>query len=269
MTELLELVDSHCHVHFDDYDGDRKTVLADSAAAGVSRLICVGCSLKDSRRAVDFAKNQPGVWATAGAHPHDGAEYLGDREADSKLKDLLANPGVVAVGEIGLDYYRDITPKSDQEKTLRAQIEIGLSTNLPFVFHVREAWDDFWKIFDSYKSTDRRIQGVIHSFSAPPGRLLEVLERGLYVSLNGLMTYTKDESWLEAAKKVPVDKLILETDAPFLTPVPFRGRRCEPKHLVETCRFLANLRNEEPLVLASQSTKNAVKLFGLSEERLA
>lgn len=265
MSKQLELIDTHCHVHFGDYDGDRKTVLAGSVAAGVSRLICVGCSLKDSRRAVDFAKSHTGVWATAGAHPHDGVDYLSDSQAADKLKDLLASPKVVAVGEIGLDYYRDITPKPDQEKTLRSQIEIGLGTNLPFVFHVREAWDDFWRIFDSYKG----IKGVIHSYSAPPNRLLEVLERGLYVSLNGLMTYTKDESWLEAAKKVPADKLILETDAPFLTPVPLRGRRCEPKHLVETCKFLADLRNEEPAVLASLSTANAVRLFGLGEERLA
>lgn len=269
MSEQFNLIDTHCHVHFSDYDNDRDTVLADASAVGVNRLICVGCSLEDSKKAVDFAKDRSGIWATAGAHPHDGADYLGDHEAEGKLKNLLASSKVVAVGEIGLDYYRDITPKPDQEKTLRSQIEIGLGTNLPFVFHVREAWDDFWKIFDSYKSTSRQMQGVIHSFSAPKDRLLEVLERGLYVSLNGLMTYAKDESWLEAAKKVPADKLILETDAPFLTPVPFRGRRCEPKHVVETCRFLASLRNEEPMALAYQSTKNAIKLFGLGEEKLA
>lgn len=265
MSERLELIDTHCHLHFDNYDEDRAAVLKASAGAGVSRIICVGCSLADSKRAIDFAKGNPGVWATAGAHPYDGADYLSDPDADDRLKRMLSSPKVVAVGEIGLDYYRDITPKVDQQKILRSQIEIGLDTGLPFVFHVREAWDDFWQVFDSYNG----IRGVIHSFSAPPNRLSEVLSRNMYVSLNGLMTYTKDPQWLEAARQVPTDKLVLETDAPFLTPIPFRGKRCEPKHVADTCRFLADLRGVSPSELASASTQNAVKLFSLGEQRLA
>lgn len=261
----MELIDTHCHLHFDNYEADREQVLTDSAKAGVKRVICVGCSLSDSQRAIDFAKAHSGVWATAGAHPHDGVDFLGDKTAAAKLQKMLAEPKVVAVGEIGLDYYHDFTAKADQEKTLRTQIEIGLSTKLPFVFHVRESWDDFWPVFDSYSG----IRGVIHSFSAGPDRLEQVLQRDLSVALNGLMTYTKDTSWLEAAKQVPLDKLVLETDAPFLTPVPFRGRRCEPKHTANTCRFLAELRGQSPEELAKSSTQNAVDLFGLGQERIA
>jgi len=261
----VELIDTHCHLHFDAYDADREEVLRAAAEAGVKRIICVGCSLEDSRRAIDFAKAHSGVWATAGAHPHDGKDFLGDASAAIKLQKMLEEPKVVAVGEIGLDYYRDFTSKTDQENVLRPQLEIGLAAGLPFVFHVREAWDGFWPIFDSYKG----ITGVIHSFSANSEQLDEALGRGLFVALNGLMTYTKDQSWLEAAKAVPLDKLVLETDAPFLTPVPYRGRRCEPKNTADTCRFLAELRGQSPEELAAASTKNAVKLFGLGEERIA
>jgi TatD DNase family protein len=261
----MELIDTHCHLHFDAYDADRQQVLDGSAAAGVKRIICVGCSLDDSRKAIDFANLHDGVWATAGAHPHDGIDFLSDPKAEARLKAMLAEPKVVAVGEIGLDYYRDITPEADQIKTLEKQLEIGLQTNLPFVFHVREAWDGFWPIFDAHPG----IKGVIHSFSAGPDRLEQALQRGLYVALNGLMTYTKDDSWLEAAKKVPLDRLVLETDAPFLTPTPYRGKRCEPKHTADTCRFLADLRGESVEELAAASTKNAISLFGLGQERIA
>jgi TatD DNase family protein len=261
----MELVDTHCHLHFDAYNADRQQVLSDSVAAGVGRIICVGCSLDDSRRAIDFAKAHDGVWATAGAHPHDGIDFLNDPEAEAKLKAMLAEPKVVAVGEIGLDFYRDITPKEDQIETLEKQLEIGLQTGLPFVFHVREAWDSFWPIFDSHPG----VKGVIHSFSAGPDRLEEVLQRGLYVALNGLMSYTKDPSWLEAARLVPLNRLVLETDAPFLTPKPYRGTRCEPKHTADTCRFLADLRGESVEELAAASTKNALQLFGLGPERIA
>lgn len=261
----MELVDTHCHLHFDNYDADRRQVLTTSATTGVKRIICVGCSLADSQKAIDFANKHAGVWATAGAHPHDGANFLANNDASEKLQKMLAEPKVVAIGETGLDYYHDFTPKADQEKTLRAQLEIGLATELPFVFHVREAWDDFWKVFDSYKG----IRAVVHSFSAGPERLEQSLQRGLSIALNGLMTYTKDDSWLEAAKQVPLDKLVLETDAPFLTPVPYRGQRCEPKHTADTCQFLGELRAESPELIAKASTRNAVALFGLGEERIA
>jgi TatD DNase family protein len=261
----MEIVDTHCHLHFDDYDTDRAEVLKASAAAGVTRVICVGCSLADSRRAIDFAAKHDGVWATAGAHPHDAKDFLNDPDSAIKLQKMLSEPKVVAVGEIGLDYYRDITPIDVQEKILRLQLEVGLKSGLPFVLHVREAWDGFWPIFDSYKG----IKGVVHSFSASPQHLQEALERGLDIALNGLMTYTKDESWLAAAKKVPLERLVLETDAPFLTPVPYRGRRNEPKYTVDTCRFLAELRGEDPAKLAAASTANALRIFGLGEERIA
>ena len=261
----MELVDTHCHPHFDNYDADREEVLKASAAAGVKRIIAVGCSLADSRRAIDFASDHVGVWATAGSHPHDGADFISDSEAVETLRTMLKAPKVVAIGEIGLDYYHDRTAKDVQEKVLRAQIEAGLETGLPFVFHIREAWKGFWPIFDSYEN----LRGVIHSFSAAPDQLDEALSRGLFIGLNGLMTYTKEDSWRQSAKNVPPKSLLLETDAPFLTPVPYRGRRCEPAHTRVTAQYLSELRGESLHELAAATTKNAIQLFGLNEnERL-
>jgi TatD DNase family protein len=253
----MNFVDTHCHVHFDDYLPDAEQVIADATSAKVTKMICVGVSLEDSQKAVDFANNHENVWATVGAHPHDGADYLDNPDGAEILNRLSKNEKVVAIGEIGLDYFHEHTPRKKQVKVLREQVEFGLKTNLPFVFHIRDAWQDFWKVVDSYQG----IHGVIHSFSAPQEELQQVLKRGFYVGLNGIMTFTKDEKQLEAAKNVPLDKLLLETDAPFLTPKPYRGKRCEPKHVVITAEFLASIRNETLEELASATTKNAEELF--------
>lgn len=266
---MIELIDSHCHPHFDNYNDDRAEVLDRSSKAGITRLIAVGCSLRDSQKAVDFASSHTGVWATVGAHPHDGKDFLADNRSGEKLKELIKQPKVVGIGEIGLDYYHEYTPKVDQEKILRQQLEIGLETDLPFVFHVREAFTDFWKIFDTYSGGAKPIRGVVHSFSADPAVLEQVLSRCLYIGLNGLLTYTNEDSWRQSAKNAPLDKILLETDAPFLTPIPDRGKRCEPKHTAVTAQFLADLKGIGLEELAKATTKNTISLFGLSDERLS
>jgi TatD DNase family protein len=253
----MQLIDSHCHLHFSDYLPDVEQVINDAHAHSVNKMICVGVSLEDSQKAVDFAGRHDNIWATVGAHPHDGADFLDHPDAIEKLNELSKDSRVVAIGEIGLDYFHEYTPREKQIDVLSKQLEFGEKTGLPFVFHVRDAWEDFWKVVDSHKG----IKGVIHCFSAHTQQLNEVLERGFYVGLNGILTFTKDEKQLEAAKRVPLDKLLLETDAPFLTPKPYRGKRCEPKHVVTTAEFLANLRGEELDVLAMASTKNAEELF--------
>jgi TatD DNase family protein len=255
----MEFVDTHCHLHFKDYFTDPDQVVANAKKIGVTKLVNVGTNLEDSKKAIDFAKNIDGVWATAGVHPHDATNFLVQKDSPKILEKLLDQLKVVAVGEIGLDYYRSRTSKEDQEKVLRAQIEIGLKMNLPFVFHVRDAWPDFWKIIDDYKG----IAGVAHSFNSDVTDLDKVLSRGLYVALNGIMTFTKNESQLGAARAVPLNKLVIETDAPFLSPKPFRGEICEPKHVAVVAEFLAKLRGEDLQELAQATTKNAINLFEL------
>lgn len=254
----MELIDTHCHLQFDKLAQDVNRVITNAKTAGVKRLICVGTSVADSQTAIDYAAQYDNVWASVGAHPHDGKDF--DFSGDPpEIERLLAADKVVAVGEIGLDFYKNYSPKTEQEKLLRAQIESGLLSGLPFIFHVRDAWTDFWSIFDEY----RNLKGVIHSFSSGRKQLDAALNRGLYVGLNGIMTFTKDQAQLEAAKQVPADRLLLETDAPFLTPAPERGQTCEPKHVRTVAEFLAELRGETLEELAATTTANAVKLFGL------
>ncbi len=222
-------------------------------------MIAVGCTLTDSQLAIDFARRHENVWASIGLHPHEGSVYVHDHKALQRFHQLASSPKVVAIGETGLDYYYNHSTKSDQQKLLRFQLDIAKERDLPLIFHVREAFDDFWPIIDEYKG----LRGVVHSFSASTKEVDEILSRGLYVGLNGIMTFTKDAKQLEAAKKVPLDRLLLETDAPFLTPVPFRGTICQPKHVVETAKFLATLRGESLELLAAQTTRNATTLFHL------
>jgi TatD DNase family protein len=255
----MEFVDTHCHLHFDSFEADREEAYNSAVAANVKQIICVGTTLEDSHKACHYAHAKDGVWATAGVHPHEAAKFLEDPDGKEKLANLLRLPKVVAAGEIGLDYYKSTTPKDIQEKALRLQLEIGLGTNLPFSFHVRDAWNDFWRIIDDYSG----IHGVVHSFSSGRKQLDAALGRDLYIGLNGIMTFTKDEAQLEAARQVPLDKLLLETDAPFLAPVPFRGETCQPRHVVNVAEFLAGLRNQPIEELASATSRNALKLFGL------
>lgn len=277
----MQLVDTHCHIHeivaathgdeshnggnsmHDRWKKHGKTaeqVIADAAAADVTSLICVGCTGPDSKLAVQFAQDRPNVWASIGIHPHEAQHYADSPDKLQHFAALASQPKVVAVGECGLDYYYNHSSKADQEKVLRFQIELALKHKLPMIFHVRDAYADFWRIFDQF--TD--IRGVIHSFSATQKDLEQILSRNLYVGLNGIMTFTKDAEQLAAAKAVPSDKLLLETDAPFLTPHPHRGTICEPKHTRVTAEFLATLRGEQLETLAQTTTTNATKLFGLT-----
>ncbi len=258
----MQLVDTHCHIHFPDYQLDSEEVIANASQSGVEKLICVGCTLPDSAGAIEFAASHDNVWASIGLHPHEAKIYVNDGAALQRFRSLADKPRVVAIGETGLDYYYTHSPKDDQKKLLRYQLDIAVEYGLPLIFHVRDAFSDFWKIVDEYKG----IRGVVHSFSASPSELEEVLARGLYVGLNGIMTFTKDPKQRAAAKAVPLERLLLETDAPFLTPTPYRGTICEPKHVRVTAEFLAGLRDEALEDLAAATTRNAHKLFGLKAE---
>ena len=262
----MELIDTHCHLQFEEYKDREDEILADASHRGVKRIICVGTSLVDSKEAVGLASSKDNIWATTGVHPHEAGKFLADLNGSKKLKKIAGLPRVVAIGETGLDFYKQFSAKDAQERALRTHIEVSLELGLPLVFHIRDAlpagrqaWDDFWQIFDAYPN----LRGVVHSFSADTKQLNETLSRGLFIGLNGIMTFTKDANQLAAAKAVPLDRLMLETDAPFLTPAPFRGEVCEPKHIATIAEFLADLRGEDPKVLAKVTTNNAVRLFGL------
>lgn len=264
----MEFVDTHCHIHFPDYELDPEEVIASANEVGVTRLLCVGCTLPDSKLAVNMAARYKNIWASVGLHPHEGSEYVHDDIALQQFHELAGKPKVVAIGETGLDYYYNHSPKEDQEKLLRFQLDMALEHNLPLIFHLRgskddenQVYDDFFALYDQYTG----LRGVVHSFSTNRRILDKILEKGLYVGLNGIMTFSKNADQLAAAKAVPLDKLLLETDAPFLTPVPYRGKICEPKYVGVTAEFLANLRGENLANLAAATSSNAEALFKLTE----
>jgi TatD DNase family protein len=275
---MIELTDTHCHIQsagaatggeittaklwskLADVSGER--LVKRATAAGVTRLICVGCDLADSQLAIEFVAHQPTCWASIGIHPHEAKDYVGNAQRLQAFAALATAPKVVAVGETGLDYFYNHSPKEDQIELLSFQLELAQKHNLPLIFHVREAFDDFWPIFDEFKG----LRGVIHSFTANQAVLEQILKRDLYVGLNGITTFTKDPQQVAAFKAVPLSKLLLETDAPFLTPVPLRGRICEPQHVSVTAQFLSDARGESLVQLAQASTQNAQTLFSLPNE---
>lgn len=255
----IQLVDTHCHIHFEDYELSPEQAIKNAAQVGVDRLLCVGCTLKDSQAGVRFAQAHSNIWAAIGLHPHEAQHYIEDAEALQKFKNLASQPKVVAIGECGLDYYYNHSPKQAQIDILRFQLRLAQEYDLPVIFHVRDAFDDFWPIFDEFKG----IRGVVHSFTADSRVLQAVLKRNLHVGLNGIMTFTKDPVQLEMAKAVPLTKLLLETDAPFLTPKPFRGKIGEPKYVRVIGQFLSELRGQSLEEIATATTHNAQQLFGL------
>lgn len=255
----MQFIDTHAHVHFPDYELDPEEVLEAAAKDDVTKVLCVGCTLTDSKLAIDMAARQDNVWATIGLHPHEGAEYVNDDKALQEFRDLAGKPKVVAIGETGLDYYYDNSPREDQKKLLRFQLNLAQEFGLPMIFHVREAFSDFFAILDDFEG----VRGVVHSFTGTLDEMNEILRRGLYIGLNGIMTFTKEARQLEMARAVPLSRLLLETDAPFLTPVPFRGKVCEPKYVRVTAEFLAKLRGESLAEIATTTTKNAETLFNI------
>ena len=255
----VNFIDTHAHVHFPDYELDPDEVLTAAAEDGVTKVICVSCTLPDSKLSIEMAARHDNVWATIGLHPHEGALYVDDDKALQEFRELVAQPKVVAIGETGLDYYYDNAPVEDQKRLLRFQLNLAQEYDLPVIFHVREAFSDFFAILDDFEG----IRGVVHSFTGTLDELKEIVHRGLYIGLNGIMTFTKEASQLEMAKQVPLSKLLIETDAPFLTPKPFRGTICQPKHVRVTAEFLSELRGETLEEFAAATTKNAEQLFNI------
>jgi TatD DNase family protein len=256
----IELFDTHCHIHETEYKLDPDQVIKDGKKAGVTRAICVGTNLEESLNAINFVAERQGFWSSIGLHPHFADNYVGDQQKLDLFSSMITKPKVVAVGECGLDFFYNNSSKANQEKLLHYQIRLALSNNLPLIFHVRNAFKDFWSIFDQYKN----IKGVIHSFSAGQQELDEILARGLYVGLNGIMTFTKNPEQLQAAKKVPLSKLLIETDAPYLTPAPYRGTICQLMHVRVIAEFLSNARGESLELFSDSTTANALNLFELN-----
>lgn len=270
---MSQLVDTHCHIQSIGRDiGESATrelwakapnltadkVIGRAREQGVTRLICVGCDPADSQLAVEFVQKRDGCWASIGIHPHEAQHHLSGF-ALSNFAALALRPKVVAIGECGLDFHYHHSPKADQIKSLEFQLELARTADLPVIFHVREAFDDFWPIFKNFSG----VRGVLHSYTDSAANLTKGLEHGLYIGVNGIATFTKDSAQREVYKSIPSDRLLLETDAPFLAPYPHRGKVNEPTRVAVVADFLAELRGEDREALAAATTANARKLFGI------
>lgn len=275
---MQELVDTHCHIQSaglqkgerttlqlwakaDGLTGDK--IVANAMAAGVKKMICVGCNLEDSELAVEFAQKNQGCWASIGIHPHEAQHFAGDEPRLEVFAALAASDKVVAIGECGFDFYYNHSPKEAQKPILQFQITLALKHDLPLIFHVREAFEDFWPIFDGYKTSTQPIRGVLHSFTDSLENMHKAVVRGLYIGVNGIATFVKDPRQKEVYKRIPTENLLLETDAPFLTPHPYRGSINEPKQVETIVEYLAKLRGEDRESLAAATTENARNLFGI------
>lgn len=252
------LIDTHAHVHFQEFRADIDETLQRAKTAGVEKIITVGCTETDSGEAIAVARAYEHIWASVGLHPHDADRGYEALEEVARLAELEK---VVAIGECGLDNFRSETTQEDQERALRFQIELGLRLKLPMIFHVRDAFPQFFSILDEY--TGSGLRGLVHCFTAGVPELEGSLARGLHIALNGIMTFTRDHKQLDAAKQVPLERLVLETDSPFLAPIPLRGKRNEPGNIAHIAEFLAQLRDEPLEDLISATTRNAENLFGI------
>ncbi len=248
----MQLIDTHCHIHESDYPLPIADVLHRASDAGVVKMILVGTSEQSSEHAVQFAAEHEHLYAAVGVHPHD------TKEGYEKIAEL-AKQNAVAVGEIGLDYYYTHSPREVQIAALEAQVQTALDNNLPVIFHVREAFQDFWPILDNFHG----IRGVLHSFTDTQVNLDRAFERGLYVGVNGISTFTKDPAQQKMYAAIPLEKMLLETDAPFLTPVPYRGTINEPAFVSEVAKHHAMIRGIDPAIIAATTTANASTLFAL------
>ena len=253
------LIDTHCHLDFKDFDTDRDAVLERAAKAGVAKMINIGSSIEGARRSVELSGRYDGVYAALGVHPHEAASVT-DAVID-EFKSLAGNGKVVAIGEVGLDYYRNLSPKEAQVSAFRRFIHLASDLDLPLVLHGRQADRDMLDMLMREKSGD--IAGVMHCFSGDADFLKECLDLGLYVSFTCSLTFKNARALREVAARMPVERLLLETDAPFLAPQAFRGRRNEPSHivsLVEEWSRILGLSRED---IARITTHNANRLFKL------
>lgn len=260
----MSLVDTHCHLDFDSFDADRDAVVARAAAAGVTRIVIPAVDLTNCDAVLALADRYPGVYAAVGVHPNSTAGW---RSRDlGALRRLAAHPKVVAIGEIGLDYYWDKSPHLTQQAAFGAQLELAAELNLPVIVHNRDATADTLTLLRLSPLAGRPRPGVLHSFSADADAARAALELGFWIGFTGPITYKTADALRAVAATVPLDRILIETDAPFLAPQPQRGQRNEPAFVTAVADRLAALHTLPTAVFAAQTTRNAEALFGLPAE---
>jgi TatD DNase family protein len=258
----MRWIDTHCHLDFPQYETDREEVVRRALASGVVAMINVASSLDNSRRAIALAQAYPSVWATVGIHPHDAVSY--ESAVDAEIASMARHPRVVAIGEVGLDYYRNLSPADKQRDLFRFFIDLAIKESKPLIIHSRDADDDLWGILQEFDLS--KIPGiVIHCFSSGLSFLKRCLEQGFFVSFTGNITYKKAHGLREVVRATPLDRMMLETDAPFLSPEGRRGQRNEPVYVVDVGVQVSHVLGVDREHVASVTTQNACRFFGIGD----
>lgn len=255
----MRWIDSHAHLDDRAFDQDRAAVITRCADAQMG-ILTIGSSLHSSQASLRLAKRHRTMWATVGVHPHD-AKVLDD-ETLCELKKLTQDKLVVGIGEIGLDYYRDLSPRDQQRSAFERQLALAIDVDLPVCLHNRESTDDFLSILKAAGSHHR---GVVHSFLGDRELAESFMALGLYLGVGGPLTYPKNETLREAVRTIPLDRILLETDCPYLTPVPYRGKRNEPIYVSYVAQEIARIKGISVDNVAHETTSNAMLLFGLTD----
>jgi TatD DNase family protein len=254
------MIDSHCHLDFEEFDGWRDEAVKNALSAGVHTIVNIGTDLQTSINSVELAKNYDCLYATVGVHPHDAGKY--NDKMESELYSLLDNEKVVAVGEIGLDFYRDLSPRDKQRETFRRQLEMAAGKKLPVVIHTRKSFREAVEIVAKY--AHRLAGGVFHCFPGSLKDAFEVIDMGFHISVGGVITFP-DARMAEVARQAPLESVFLETDSPYLTPIPFRGKTNQPAYVKYVCARLAELRKISVEEVETATDRNCRKMFRLTE----
>jgi len=250
----VSLVDSHCHLDSPEFDADRDAVIERALAAGVEHMMAIGTgNPRDLEVALRLAEKYPAFYATVGVHPHDAAKAL--PQDFCHLAGLLKHPKVLALGEIGLDYHYDFSPREIQQKVFIEQMAVAAAAKKPIVIHTREAWDDTLALIEQHWKP-HGLPGIMHCFSGGPAEAERALDLGFYLSFGGILTFPKSADVQAAAKHVPSSRILIETDAPYLAPVPKRGKRNEPALIIHTAHKLAEVRGEAYEEICRTTTEN-------------
>lgn len=254
------MTDSHCHLYFDTYDGKREELIRVAQKAGVHTIVNIGIDVESSRRCVKLAEQHTGLFATVGVHPHDAK--TADNSTFDQLRELAAHDRVVAIGEIGLDFYRDLSPRDVQKKVFRQLLELAIDLKMPVVIHTRDSFRETKDIIREYASS--LAGGVFHCFPGSTAEAKEVIDLGFVISVGGIITF-KNASMAKTAAETPLDKIMLETDAPFLAPMPYRGKTNQPAYVRFVRDKLAELKGISAAEVEKVTDRTAAKLYGLVE----
>ncbi len=254
------LIDSHAHLDMEEFNEDLEAVIERAVSGGVGNIVTIGIDLESSKKSIDLAKRYDFIYATVGFHPHD-ADMVTDASL-LELQSLAKEPKVVAWGEIGLDFFRNRSSREKQIETFKTQLDIAHELDLPVIIHNREADKETIEILKAHKSGIHK--GVIHCFSSDYETAITFIDMGFYISIPGVVTFTNASKLKDVAKRIPIDRMLVETDCPFLAPVPKRGKRNEPLYVTYTAGMIAELRGMPYEELAAITTRNSKNLYNIS-----